>query len=166
MNNTRVSAHLPSRHQQQTFASSNIGGQDKGAQERVASLRSCEHDRIVLAGHVPVTYLRPMKGEIAAGMIRRSCPLLWELNAWRGHDRDHARHFRHAHMRKILFPKFIPASASWSKVRRKFRLTSIMLDCNSSVESSPKRMVSASLSTPASCYDSLVHTRVADTKPA
>ena len=48
-------------------------------------------------------------------------------------------------------PKFIPASASWSKVRRKFRLTRIMLDCNSSVESSSKRVVSVSLSLQASC---------------
>ena len=63
---------------------------------------------------------------------------------------DHSQHFRHAHMRKKLFPKFIPASASWKKVRRKVRLTSIMLDSNSSVDSSPKRMMSASLSIPAS----------------
>ena len=63
---------------------------------------------------------------------------------------DHSRHLRHAHMRKNLFPKFIPASSSWKKFRRKVRLTSIMLDSNSSVDSSPKRMMSATLSIPAS----------------
>ena len=40
-----------------------------------------------------------------------------------GHDRDHAWHFR-----KTIVPTFIPASASWSKVRQNFRLISIMLD--------------------------------------
>ena len=45
-----------------------------------------------------------------------------------------------------LFQKFIPASSSWSKVRRKFRLTSILLDSNFVMESSPKRVMSASLS--------------------
>ena len=115
-------------------------GQDSSMTDRTNGCELCSHlgaclrkyheewKAVFLAGHVPVTYLRPMKGQIAAGMIRRSCPPLWQLNAWRGHDRDHAWHFRHAHMRKKLFPKFLPASASWSKVCPKFRPTSNMLN--------------------------------------
>ena len=57
----------------------------------------------ILASHVPITYLRSMKGQISAGMIHGSCPLSWQLNAWKGHNRDYARHFRHVHMRKNNF---------------------------------------------------------------